>query len=58
MKRAPNVGDLVMWFEAIGIIIAKRGIEVQIILRDEHGLTTFKTLWMRRDAVEVVSEGR
>jgi len=58
MRHVPDIGDLVMWFEAIGIIIAKRGIEVQIILRDEHGLTTFKTLWMRRDAVEVVSEGR
>ena len=58
MRHVPNIGDLVMWFEAVGIIIAKRGIEVQLILRDEHGLTTFKTLWTRRDAVEVVSEGR
>jgi hypothetical protein len=52
VKRAPDIGDLVSWGLTTGIIFGKRGIDVQVALRDG------RYLWIPRSLVEVLSESR
>ena len=57
--KCPDVGDLIRfaegfpdaWSGFIGLVVDKRGIEI-LVLRDST------RRWMRRDAVEVITEGR
>ena len=50
-SRAPQIGDLVEWFETTALVVDKRGIDILIAYRD-------KTMWVRRAAVEILSESR
>jgi len=52
VKRAPDIGDLVACWLTTGIIIGKRGTDVQVALRDG------RYLWIPRNMVEVLNESR
>ena len=57
--KCPDVGDLIRlaegfpdsWSGFVGLVVDKRGIEI-LVLSDST------KRWMRRDAAEVISEGR
>jgi hypothetical protein len=52
VKRAPDIGDLVVWALTTGIIIGKRGTDVVVVLRDG------RSIWIPRNMVKVLSESR
>ena len=44
---------LPLWDKILGLIVDKRGIEVQVLFSGNDGLH-----WVRRDSLEVISESR